>query len=220
MEPFDRWCPFHCCLLTYLSFHFICFFNFFFFFFLFLKSSHAFKAYRDRMSTISEDLFLCLWNQKKDRRWLLLSDGFRTRYKTIHRRTSENGLWEWPLLWWGALNEVDSLLDISLEALCASLEEFLLLLGDACEDVDGFLGTSRLYIQVSKIQKIEKCEITERDSTTYSKFNGRREEVDTGFLGDSITARNTGQVDERRFDDSLLTLDSFEHGFGESITTG
>ena len=47
----------------------------------------------------------------------------------------------WLLLWWGVLDELDALLDITLETLDAGLEERLLLLGNAIEDVDGLLST-------------------------------------------------------------------------------
>jgi hypothetical protein len=49
------------------------------------------------------------------------------------------------LLWWGVLDKFNTLLDVGLEALDASLEEGLLLLGDTTEDVGGLLGTVGLY---------------------------------------------------------------------------
>jgi hypothetical protein len=43
------------------------------------------------------------------------------------------------LLWWGVLDELNALLNVALEALDASLEELLLLIGHAAENVDGLL---------------------------------------------------------------------------------
>lgn len=50
------------------------------------------------------------------------------------------------LLWWGVLDKLNTLLDVGLEALDASLEEALLLLRDTTEDVGGLLGTVGLYV--------------------------------------------------------------------------
>lgn len=48
---------------------------------------------------------------------------------------------EGVLLRRGVLDELNTLLDVALEALNAGLEELLLLVGDAVKDVDGLLGT-------------------------------------------------------------------------------
>lgn len=45
------------------------------------------------------------------------------------------------LLWWGVLDEFDTLLDVALETLDAGLKELLLLVGDTIKNVDGFLNT-------------------------------------------------------------------------------
>lgn len=45
------------------------------------------------------------------------------------------------LLLRGVLNELNTLLDVALKALDASLQESLLLVGDTVEDVTGLLGT-------------------------------------------------------------------------------
>lgn len=47
--------------------------------------------------------------------------------------------WE-VLLWWGVLDEFNTLLDVALETLDASLEELLLLIGDTVKDIDGLLN--------------------------------------------------------------------------------
>lgn len=51
---------------------------------------------------------------------------------------------------------------------------------------------------------------------TYAKLHGGREEIKTGSLGDHITAGNTGQVDERGLDNTLLALGGLDHGLSES----
>lgn len=64
-------------------------------------------------------------------------------------RNDWKGIWRWRkrvLLWWGVLDKLNTLLDVRLEALDASLEEALLLLGDTTEDVGGLLGTVGLYV--------------------------------------------------------------------------
>lgn len=48
------------------------------------------------------------------------------------------------LLWWGVLGELDTLLNVTLKTLDASLEELLLLICDTVQDVDGLLNTVRL----------------------------------------------------------------------------
>lgn len=53
---------------------------------------------------------------------------------------------KWPLLWWGVLDEVDALFNVSLQALRASFDKLLLLVGDTSEDVDCLVGAVRLYI--------------------------------------------------------------------------
>jgi hypothetical protein len=53
------------------------------------------------------------------------------------------------LLWGRVLDELNTLLDVALKTSDASLQELLLLLGDATEDVDGLLGTVGLYIALA-----------------------------------------------------------------------
>lgn len=50
------------------------------------------------------------------------------------------------LLWWGVLDELDTLLNVTLKTLDARLEELLLLIGDTVKNVDGLLNTIGLYI--------------------------------------------------------------------------
>lgn len=59
--------------------------------------------------------------------------------------------WGWRhLLWWGVLDEFNTLLDVALETLGASSEKLLLLLGDTLERVGSLLSTVRLYISLVK----------------------------------------------------------------------
>lgn len=51
---------------------------------------------------------------------------------------------------------------------------------------------------------------------TYAKLDGGREELNTGLLSNGITASHTGQVNEGRLNDALLTLGSLDDGLGES----
>jgi hypothetical protein len=53
------------------------------------------------------------------------------------------------LLWWWVLDEVDALLDITLEAFRTSRKELLLLFGDVLKDVGGFLGAIGLFGSIS-----------------------------------------------------------------------
>lgn len=53
------------------------------------------------------------------------------------------------LLWWGVLDKVDALLDVALEALSASPEELLLLVGNTLEHVGSLLSTVRLYVSLA-----------------------------------------------------------------------
>lgn len=45
------------------------------------------------------------------------------------------------LLWWGVLDKLNTLLDVTLETGNTGGEQLLLLVGDTVEDVDGLLGT-------------------------------------------------------------------------------
>lgn len=45
------------------------------------------------------------------------------------------------LLWWGVLDKLNTLLNVTLEAGNTGGEQLLLLVGDTVEDVDGLLGT-------------------------------------------------------------------------------
>jgi hypothetical protein len=94
----------------------------------------------------------------------------------------------------GVLNELNTLLDVALKALDASLQESLLLVGDTVKDVTGLLGT------------------------VGAKLDGSREELDTGGLDDLIAASHTGQVNESGLDDVLLALGGLDNSLGESET--
>ena len=51
---------------------------------------------------------------------------------------------------------------------------------------------------------------------TYAELDGNGEEVNTDSLLDSITAGNTGEVDEAGLGDALLALDSLQNLLGEA----
>ena len=117
------------------------------------------------------------------------------------------------LLWWGVLDELNTLLDVALEALDASLEEGLLLLGNAAEDVGGLLGTVGLY-------RVCQCCWYYNEKTiesTYAKLNGGGEELNTGRLGDLLTTGDTGQVDVGGLDEALLALGGLDHSLSEAM---
>jgi len=48
-------------------------------------------------------------------------------------------------LLWGVLGEINTLLNVALKSINTSLDELLLTLGHAVKDVNGLLGTVRLY---------------------------------------------------------------------------
>ena len=52
--------------------------------------------------------------------------------------------------------------------------------------------------------------------STYAKLDGNREELGAGGLGDSITALNTGKVDEAGLDNALLALGGLDDLLGEA----
>lgn len=65
---------------------------------------------------------------------------------------------------------------------------------------------------------VKKCRVFVKNFT-YSQLYWGREEVNTSFLGNHITARNTRQVDECGFDDALLALNCFENALRKSATS-
>ena len=113
-------------------------------------------------------------------------------------------------LLWGVLGELDTLLNVALESLDASVQKLLLTRGDAVENVDGLFGTVGLY-RVCQLLCPSTFELR-----THSKLNGGGEEINAGGLGNRITAGNTGQVDECRLNNALDALRSLENGLGES----
>jgi hypothetical protein len=90
------------------------------------------------------------------------------------------------------LGKLNTLRDVTFEAIIASLEELLLVVVGAANDVDRLLGTAG------------------------TKLNGNGEEVGTSGLGDSITTGDTREVDEAGLDNALLALGGPDHLLGES----
>lgn len=54
------------------------------------------------------------------------------------------------------------------------------------------------------------------EAKTYAQFHGGREEVNASSFGNGLTTGNTGQVDESRLDNALLTLGGLDHSLGKS----
>ena len=91
------------------------------------------------------------------------------------------------------LGELDALRDVALQAVVASLEQLLLVVVGAADDIDGLLGTAG------------------------AELDGDGEEVTASLLGDGLAARNTGQVDVAGLDEALLALGGPNDLVGESI---
>jgi hypothetical protein len=90
------------------------------------------------------------------------------------------------------VDKVDALLDIALEAFNGLLQESLLLVSGALQGVSGLL-----------------CSVG-------SKLDRDGEEVNANFLGNGLTARNSGEIDVARLNQTLLTLGSPQDLLGES----
>jgi hypothetical protein len=52
--------------------------------------------------------------------------------------------------------------------------------------------------------------------STYAKLNRGGEEVNASGLGNLLTTRDTGQVDEGRLNNALLALGGLDHSLGET----
>jgi hypothetical protein len=89
-------------------------------------------------------------------------------------------------------DELDALGDVTTEALVAGLEELLLLLVGAANDVDSLLGTAG------------------------TELNGYREVLSAGGLGNGVTTLDTGQVYIAGLDDALLALGGLDDLLGEA----
>ena len=91
-----------------------------------------------------------------------------------------------------ALDELDALGDVALEAGVASLKQFLLIVVCGSDDVEGLLGTLGPQL--------------DRDA----------EEVAAGELRDFGAALHAWQVHERRLHDACLALHGSNHLLGEA----
>lgn len=89
-------------------------------------------------------------------------------------------------------DELNTLGDVTLEAIVASLEELLLVLVGRANGVVGLLRALR------------------------AKLDRDGEEVEAGLLGNGITTGDTRKVDEGRLDDASLALVSLEELLGEA----
>jgi hypothetical protein len=90
------------------------------------------------------------------------------------------------------VDKLDALGDVTLEAIVACLEELLLVVICAADNVDGLLGA------------------------VGAKLDRHGEEVGAGGLCDGVAAGDTWQVDEAGLDDALLALGGLDDLLGES----
>jgi hypothetical protein len=90
------------------------------------------------------------------------------------------------------LGELNALGNVALEAVVAGLEELLLVVVGAADDIDGLLGTAG------------------------AKLDGNREELGASGLCNSIAALNTGKVHEAGLDKTLFALGGPDDLVGES----
>jgi hypothetical protein len=117
---------------------------------------------------------------------------------------------EADLLGRGVLDELNTLGNVALEAVVASLEQLLLVLVGAADNINGPLGTTGLVSTLAMtILRIAMC-------STYAKLDGDGEELGASGLGDGITALNTGKVDEAGLDNTLLALGGLDDLLGEA----
>lgn len=110
------------------------------------------------------------------------------------------------------MGEVNTLLDVALEALDGSLEESLLLLGDVTEDVDSLLGTVGLFGMLAKNT------IKEARTGTYAELHRDGEEVNASLLSNLLTTGDTGEVDVAGLDKALGALGGLEELLSEAVT--
>lgn len=94
-------------------------------------------------------------------------------------------------LWW-ALDELDTLADVALEASVTSLEQLLLVCVGAWDDVDGLLDT------------------------VWAELDWNGEELAASLLLDLGSALDTWKVDKGRLDDARLALGSLDELLGEA----
>lgn len=72
-------------------------------------------------------------------------------------------------LWWWAVNEINALLNVALQALCASFEELLLVVIQLREDIVGFFRSGGLVSCQQKVAAIETLSIHTPSSTGTEK---------------------------------------------------
>lgn len=92
----------------------------------------------------------------------------------------------------GILGELNALGDVALQAVVASLEQLLLVLVGAADNVNSLLGSAG------------------------AKLDGNGEELGAGSLSNSITTLDTREVDEAGLDEALLALGGPDDLVGES----
>jgi hypothetical protein len=72
------------------------------------------------------------------------------------------------LLWRGVLDEVNSLLNVRLEALDGNFEQFLLLFRGSFEHIDGFGRTVGLYLELANDVRYRKKSYPRKEKHTPS----------------------------------------------------
>jgi hypothetical protein len=106
------------------------------------------------------------------------------------------------------VDEVDTLLDVTLEVLVAGLKELLLVFVGLADHVDGLLSTRGL-------QTVRG--VHDNLGNTYAELDWDGEELAAGRLLDGFTTGNTRKVDEAGLDNTLLALDGPDDLLGESV---
>ena len=72
-------------------------------------------------------------------------------------------------LWWWAVNEINALLNVALQALCASFEELLLVVVQLREDIVDFFRSGGLVSCQQKVAAIETLSLHTPSSTGTEK---------------------------------------------------
>lgn len=118
---------------------------------------------------------------------------------------------------WG-VGEGDTLLDVALQTLEASIQQCLLLLGNVGQRVRDLLSTVGLEIKNVSVAQDIRIWKYEGNILSYAELNGNGEEVQASGLGNLVTTGNTRQVDEARLDQTLLALDGPQELLGKAVS--
>lgn len=111
------------------------------------------------------------------------------------------------------LGELDTLLDVLLEADNGRLQQLLLLVGDGGQRVNGPLGTVGLRAESAEQYAGSR---SYGALCSYPKLNRNREEVGAGLLCNLSATRDAGEVHVRRLNEALGTLLGLEKLLGKA----